>query len=99
MLGENQRGLVCHGDNLELLPRLADDSVDLIYIDPPFNTGRVQRRSQLRTVRDAEGDRTGFGGHRYRTERVSVESYADSFADYEAFLAPRLQHAHRILKQ
>jgi site-specific DNA-methyltransferase (adenine-specific) len=59
----------------------------------------VQRRSQLRTVRDAEGDRTGFGGHRYRTERVSVESYADSFADYEAFLAPRLQHAHRILKQ
>jgi site-specific DNA-methyltransferase (adenine-specific) len=96
-LGPNQRGLVCHGDNLELLPRIADDTVDLIYVDPPFNTGRVQRRTQLRTVRDEQGDRTGFGGHRYRTERLSEQAYADSFADYEAFLAPRLEQAHRML--
>lgn len=96
-LGQDQRGLICHGDNLQLLPGIADDTVDLIYIDPPFNTGRVQRRTQLRTVRDEQGDRTGFGGHRYRTERVSEQAYADSFADYEAFLAPRLEHAHRVL--
>ena len=96
-LGADQRGLVCHADNLQLLPRIADDTVDLIYIDPPFNTGRVQRRTQLRTVRDEEGDRIGFGGHRYRTERLSEQAYSDSFADYEAFLAPRLEHAHRIL--
>jgi site-specific DNA-methyltransferase (adenine-specific) len=96
-LGPGQRGLVCHADNLTLLPRIADASVDLIYIDPPFNTGRTQRRSQLRTVRDEQGDRIGFGGHRYRTEHVSEQAYADSFADYEAFLAPRLEHAHRML--
>ena len=96
-LGPDQRGLVCHADNLQLLPRIADDTVDLIYIDPPFNTGRIQRRTQLRTVRDADGDRVGFGGHRYRTERLSEQAYADSFVDYEAFLAPRLEQAHRML--
>ena len=35
----DQRGLVCHGDNLEALTRIADDTVELIYIDPPYNTG------------------------------------------------------------
>jgi len=28
------------GDNIELLKRLDSDSVDLIYMDPPYNTGR-----------------------------------------------------------
>jgi site-specific DNA-methyltransferase (adenine-specific) len=69
----------------------------LVYIDPPFNTGRVQRRTQLRTVQDEQGDRTGFGGRRYRTEQLSARAYADNFEDYEAFLAPRLEHAHRML--
>jgi site-specific DNA-methyltransferase (adenine-specific) len=91
------RGLVCQGDNLELLPRIADESVDLIYIDPPFNTGRTQRRTQLRTLRDEQGDRTGFGGRRYRTERLGARAFADTFSDYEAFLAPRLEHAWRVL--
>lgn len=90
-------GLVCHADNLDVLPRIAAESVDLIYIDPPFNTGRTQRRVQLRTVRDEAGDRTGFGGQRYRSERLGQRAYADTFGDYEAFLAPRLQHAHRML--
>jgi site-specific DNA-methyltransferase (adenine-specific) len=93
-----QRGLVCLSDNLAALERMADQSVDLIYIDPPFNTGKRQRREQLRTARDVDGDRVGFGGHRYRTERLGALSFADSFSDYEAFLAPRLAHAHRVLR-
>jgi len=88
---------VCQADNLDVLPRIADGSVDLIYIDPPFNTGRTQRRVQLRTVQDEAGDRTGFGGRRYRSERLTQRAYADTFTDYEAFLAPRLEHAHRML--
>ncbi|HEX4352545.1 MAG TPA: site-specific DNA-methyltransferase, partial [Polyangiales bacterium] len=92
------RGLVCLSDNLAALARIADASIDLIYIDPPFNTGRRQRRDSIKTSRDADGDRTGFGGHRYRTERLGALSYADSFDDYEAFLAPRLEHAHRVLR-
>jgi site-specific DNA-methyltransferase (adenine-specific) len=85
------------GDNLDLLPAFADALFDLIYIDPPFNTGRTQRRDSLRTERDQSGDRTGFGGRRYRTVRVGSRSFEDAFDDYLAFLEPRLLHAHRLL--
>jgi site-specific DNA-methyltransferase (adenine-specific) len=84
-------------DNLELLPTLESESFDLVYIDPPFNTGRLQERSQLKTVRDADGDRTGFQGQRYRTVSLGKRSFADSFDDYLAFLEPRLEQAHRLL--
>jgi len=74
------------------------NSIKLVYIDPPFNTGKTQRRTQLRTVRDdAGGDRTGFGGQRYRTEQLSARGFADRFDDYLSFLQPRIEHAHRVL--
>lgn len=69
----------------------------LIYIDPPFNTGREQVRRSVETVADHEGDRTGFGGRRYRTELLQQSSYRDSFDDFLGFLAPRLEEAHRLL--
>jgi len=28
------------GDNLDLLKRLGNETVDMIYFDPPYNTGR-----------------------------------------------------------
>ena len=84
-------------DNLAALPTLADGSIDLIYIDPPFNTGKAQRRLTLRTVRDGVGDRTGFQGQRYRTEELGRSAYADEFDDYLAFLEPRLREAYRVL--
>lgn len=93
------RGVVCLADNLRVLRGIADACVDLVYIDPPFNTGKRQTRMELRTVRDAQGDRTGFGGHRYRTLRIGSRSYADVFDDYLAFLEPRLREAHRVLKK
>jgi site-specific DNA-methyltransferase (adenine-specific) len=86
------------GDNLELLPRLADASFTLIYLDPPFNTGREQRRLTLSTVRDPDGDRRGFGGARYRSVARGSAAYPDSYDDYLAFIAPRLRHAHRLLQ-
>jgi site-specific DNA-methyltransferase (adenine-specific) len=85
------------GDNLDLLPSFADESFQLIYIDPPFNTGRAQIRRTLRTVPDEAGDRTGFQGRRYKTRLLQESSYRDSFDDYLAFLAPRLEEAHRLL--
>ena len=85
------------GDNLPVLQALPPGSVDLIYIDPPFNTGHAQSRVRLRTERSANGDRTGFGGQRYKTVRLGEQAYADAFEDYEAFLAPRLAEAHRVL--
>jgi site-specific DNA-methyltransferase (adenine-specific) len=91
------RGRVLCGDNLELLRELPDGSAHLAYVDPPFNTGKRQERTRLTTVRDEAGDRTGFGGHRYRTEQVGATSFADAFDDYLGFLGPRLAEAYRVL--
>ncbi len=88
---------VIYGDNLAVLRALPDGSVPLIYIDPPFNTGRTQTRPQLRTERAPDGDRVGFGGARYRTTRAAGDAYADSFDDYLGFLEPRLREAYRVL--
>ncbi len=89
---------VIEGDNLKYLQSLKDGSVDLIYIDPPFNTGRKQKRMAMHNVKDEEGDRIGFKGERYKTEVTGISSYSDKFDDYQAFLEPRLQNAFRILK-
>lgn len=86
------------GDNLPLLRALPDACVDLIYIDPPFNTGRRQTRTTLSTVRDDKGDRVGFQGRRYKTVRLGSQGYPDSFEDFPGFLRPRMEEAARILK-
>jgi len=86
------------GDNLAILQSIPTESIDLIYIDPPFNTGRSQQRSKETTRRNDEGDRVGFKGKRYETVKSQVLSYDDQFADYWAFLEPRLEQARRILK-
>lgn len=91
--------LVVQADNAGFLPTLPDDSFTLIYIDPPFNTGRTQRRQQTTMVRSAEGegDRIGFQGRSYQTLRGDLHRYDDAFEDYWAFLEPRLREAWRLL--
>lgn len=85
-------------DNMDVLPEIPDGAARLIYIDPPFNTGKTQRNERLRTVRDeAGGDRAGFGGRRYRTLKLGSRSFADAFDDFLEFIEPRLIEAHRIL--
>lgn len=90
-------GTIHFGDNLDVLHALPAASVDLIYIDPPFNTGKVQQRTQLKTVRSESGDRVGFQGQRYESVAVGTQRFSDLFDDYLAFLEPRLVEAHRIL--
>ena len=85
------------GDNLPLLRELADETFQLIYIDPPFNTGRTQKRVTLETVPDKNGDRVGFGGRTYKSRLLAESSYLDSFDDYLRFLEPRLEEARRLL--
>lgn len=87
------------GDNLPTLHTLEAGTVQLIYIDPPFNTGKVQKRESIRTVKSENGSRIGFKGASYETIRESASSYNDSFSDYWAFLAPRLEEAHRLLRE
>ncbi len=88
---------VWYDDNLNVLRRIPDASVPLIYIDPPFNTGKTQSQTRLLTVRDPQGDRRGFQGKPYRTTKLGTHSYSDFFDDYLAFLEPRLSEAHRVL--
>ncbi len=90
-------GRIILADNMEILPTLPSGSVGLIYIDPPFNTGKRQDRTRLSVTQDEQGDRVGFGGRRYRTEERGRLGFADSFDDFCAFLAPRLREAYRIL--
>ncbi len=85
------------GDNLDILQTFPGGEIDLIYIDPPFNTGKVQRRRQIRTVLASDGDRIGFGDKRYKTINIGSTAYRDSFEDFLGFLEPRLQEAKRIL--
>jgi site-specific DNA-methyltransferase (adenine-specific) len=87
------------GDNLQMLRAFVAESFQLVYVDPPFNTGKVQARKTLSAARDADGERTGFQGQRYTTRLLAQSSYRDSFDDYLAFLAPRLEQAHRLLRR
>ena len=89
---------VIHGDNLPILRDLPDESLQLIYIDPPFNTGKRQERQALRTVQSESGSRVGFKGQSYDTVKGTVLGYNDSFGDYWEFLEPRLEEAWRLLK-
>ena len=85
------------GDCLGVMQGLAAGAYRLIYIDPPFNTGRKQTRQRLRTVRDAGGDRLGFQGKRYRTERLGESAFDDCFDDFIGFIVPRLERAYDLL--
>ncbi len=88
---------VWFGDNLPILKDFPDESFPLIYIDPPFNTGKERTYTRLRTISDDAGDRVGFKGKRYRTEKVGSRSYQDAFDDYLEFLEPRLREGFRLL--
>ncbi len=90
------RRIVC-SECLEYLKKLRSRQFSLIYIDPPFNTGRKQKRSRIRVVQDDAGERSGFGGRRYRTESVESPWYPDTYDNFTQFLEPRLREAYRLL--
>jgi site-specific DNA-methyltransferase (adenine-specific) len=91
-------GRVVLADNLTVLRELPDASVDLIYVDPPFNTGQTRVLERLKTTRDDEGDRVGFQDRRYRTIRLGQSRYVDVHDDYLAFVEPRIVEFRRVLQ-
>jgi site-specific DNA-methyltransferase (adenine-specific) len=82
---------ILQGNNLDVLATLPREFARLIYIDPPFNTGRTQSRDRMRVQAVPGGERAGFGGRRYKVKRQQSASYADSFDDYVGFLLPRIE--------
>jgi len=97
IIDEIRTGRVYLADNLDVLRSLPSSSVQLIYIDPPFNTGKTRVKKQLKTSRSENGDRIGFQGHRYKSEVINEMSYEDHYEDYLSFIEPRLREAYRIL--
>jgi DNA modification methylase len=97
MDGRPRDDLIVLGDNLELLPRFPDETFQLVYADPPFNTGKIRTRRTIAVEAAADGDRLGFGGRRYRTRLLAESSFRDSFDDYVGFLEPRLREIRRLL--
>lgn len=91
------QGRILFGDNLEVLKVIETGSINLIYIDPPFNSGKQQARTQIKTVRDPNGDRVGFSGTTYKTQELGTKKYSDIYDDYEGFIRPRLEEAYRVL--
>lgn len=94
---EDGPNLIIEANNLDYLRTLPDESFRMIYIDPPFNTGRTQRLQQVKTTSSATGSRIGFKGMTYETVKGTLRSYDDAFDDYWAFLEPRLFEAWRLL--
>jgi len=95
----SQENFVVLGDCDTVLPKIPDSSFQLIYIDPPFNTGKIQERRTIRTTHAADGDRIGFQGKKYKTTEVKRLGYLDAFDDYLAFIGPKLEEAHRLLRK
>lgn len=95
-----------HGDNLDVARRLPDGAFTLVYLDPPFNTGRTRTRGvdapeappevsdEVATV-----SRRGFRGQEYVSLRGDLRVYDDRFDDYWGFLEPRLIEAWRLLAE
>lgn len=89
--------LIIHSDCCRVLEDLPAASFQMIYIDPPFNTGKVQQRQAIKTQRSEHGGRVGFKGQSYSTVKGTISSYNDSFEDYWGFLEPKLEQAWRLL--
>ena len=85
------------GDNMDVLKEMESGSVNLVYVDPPFNTGKIQSRKRIETVRSEDGDRIGFKGHTYKTRVLGEQSFFDIYDDYIRFLRDRIEQTERVL--
>lgn len=90
--------IIYEGDNLQITRKFDSEQFDLIYIDPPFNTGKVQSKTPISVIEDSRGNRKGFQDKRYRTQQGRTTSFQDTFLDFTGFISPRLEHAYRLLK-
>ena len=90
---------IIHADNLSALSTIPSETIRLVYIDPPFNTGKKRVHTTLSMHRADTEDmqREGFGGHGYVTTKLGTRMYDDTFDDYIGFIEPRIQELRRVL--
>ena len=94
---DSNQANIYFGDNMDVLKEIESGSVNLVYVDPPFNTGKIQSRKRIETVRSEDGDRTGFQGHTYKTKVIGEQSFFDIYDDYIRFLQDRIEETERVL--
>ena len=94
---DSNQANIYFGDNMDVLKEIESGSVNLVYVDPPFNTGKIQSRKRIETVRSEDGDRTGFQGHTYKTKVIGEQSFFDIYDDYIRFLRDRIEETERVL--
>ena len=94
---DSNQANIYFGDNMDVLKEIESGSVNLVYVDPPFNTGKIQSRKRIETVRSEDGDRTGFQGHTYTTKVIGEQSFLDIYDDYIRFLRDRIEETERVL--
>jgi site-specific DNA-methyltransferase (adenine-specific) len=92
------KNTLCYGNNMRLLNKIEDATIDLIYIDPPFNTGKLMKRDNYTSTKNDEGYTLGFSGQNYDLTKISSNSYNDKFENFTDFLKPRLIESYRVLK-
>lgn len=73
---------IYEGDNLEILNKFPSNSIDLIYLDPPFFTGKNWE----------------FIWKDKPEKRALDDRWAGGIEHYIAWMEPRLRECHRILK-
>jgi site-specific DNA-methyltransferase (adenine-specific) len=98
VLGGSRPGTVIEADNLDVLAAIPDGAVDLVYADPPFATGDVQRLTSIRTG-VGEQTRRGFGGREVAWEVVGEQAWADDLPlpEHLAALQARVEEIRRVL--
>ena len=94
---DSNQANIYFGDNMDVLKEIESGSVNLVYVDPPFNTGKIQSRKRIETVRSEDGDRTGFQGHTYKTKVIGEQSFFDIYDDYIRLLRDRIEETERVL--
>ncbi|MGI9337473.1 MAG: DNA methyltransferase [Gammaproteobacteria bacterium] len=104
---------IYNADNLLVMSRMPDECVDLIYLDPPFNTGK-QWENPLResgkkvsfkdtwTLADIHDDEQDVLALRHPRAAAVIDAlgYANggSWSAYLTYMGARLVQMHRVLK-
>jgi site-specific DNA-methyltransferase (adenine-specific) len=84
--------LIVAGENLEVIGRLPREAFDLVYIDPPFNTGRRQELHRTGFA-DSHEDFLGFIEPRLREARELLAAHGTLYFHID----PRESHYCKVL--
>ena len=106
-------GTVWTGDNLAVMRGMNSESVDLIYLDPPFNSNRtyeapIGSKAAGASFKDAwtlddidvheHGELAARSPAAYSVIEAARQAHGKGMQSYLIFMAVRLSEMHRVLK-